>query len=143
MTLAARALGFVAINVALVAAYLTWLVGVLPPLAGEGVELVVLPVSVIAAVAFAGMYPLLRRSETHLGRLVVLGLFVVVGIAAFTGFVLARLGAPEPSLGSTVGFGVIVVLAQLPYGAPLFVGVAALNKLLSRFLLARPVRAWA
>jgi hypothetical protein len=55
---------------------------------------------------------------------------------------LARLGSPEPTLLSAAFFGLLVVMAQLLYGAPLFAGLAVLDKLLSPVLVARPARAW-
>jgi hypothetical protein len=137
-----RGVVFVALNVALVALYLDWLVGALPPIAGEGRDLVVLPVSAIATVGFAGMYPALLRAQTHLGRLAVLGSSIAIGMTAYTGYVVARLGGPEPTWTAAILFGVTVALAQALYGAPLFLAIAAFNKLLSPFLLARPVRAW-
>ncbi len=139
----ARGAAFIALNVALVALYLDWLVGALPPLAGEGRDLVVAPVSAIAVVAFGGMYPALLRARTHLGRLAVLGSSIALGVTAYTGYVVARLGGPEPTWTAPILFGVFVLFVQLLYGAPLFLGIAVVNKLLSPLLLARPVRAWA
>lgn len=137
-----RAGAFVVVNVALVAVYLEWLVRALPPLGAEGRELVVVPVSAIAFFAFAGMVPALRRARTHAGRLAVLGAGIALGVTVYTGFVLGRLVHAEPSSAASILFGAFVVFAQLLYGAPLFVAIALLNKLLSPLWLARPVRAW-
>lgn len=137
-----RAGAFVVVNVALVALYLDTLVSALPPLVAEGRALVVVPVSAIATVAFATMHPMLRRLDTHAARLALFAGFVAAGIGAFTTYVVLTLGAPEPTLGSVLGLAALVALAQLLYGAPLFLALAAVNKLLSPVLVARPARAW-
>ncbi len=143
MPSALRASAFVALNVAAVALYLDVLVAALPPLAVAGRALVVVPVTVVAAVAFAAVHPWLLRSETHAGRIAVFGAFAAGGMAAFTGFLLARTPPPEPTLLSTLGLAVVLVVAQLFYGAPLFLGLLVLNKVGSPLLLARPARVWA
>lgn len=133
---------FALINTAVVVAYLEWLTGALPPLEVEGRELVVVPVGAIALVVFTVLHPLVVRAETHLGRLALLLFAVAVGIAAYTGYLLARLGPPEPTLASAALLATLLVGAQVLYGAPLFAGLAALDKLLSATLVARRVRAW-
>lgn len=140
---ALRWAAFVALHAALVALYLDALVAALPPLRDEGRDLVVVPVTALAAALFVGMHPILRRARTHLARLGVLAGAVALGIAVFTALLLVRLGTPEPTLASALGLAVLLVLAQVLYGAPLFVGLAATMKLSSPFLLARPVDRWA
>ena len=143
MSSALRASSFVVLHVAVVALYLDALVGVLPPLMLEGRELVVVPVTVVASIAFAGMHPWLTHARTHLGRIAVFSLFAAAGVAAFTGFLLTRIAPPDPTLGSALGLAAIFVLAELLYGAPLFLGLLVLMKLGSPLFIARPVRGWA
>jgi len=137
-----RFAAFVALNAMLVAWYVDALVGALPPLAQEGQDLIVRPVIIIAVLGFAAMYPLLRRAKTHALRLAVLVTFVVAGACVEAIVFVTSTGGPDPSLSSLVGVAIFGVAVQLLYGAPLFAGMALLNKLASPVLIARPASRW-
>lgn len=140
---AARWIAFVGVNVLAVALYLEWLRSWLPPLMDEGRDLVLVPVTCIASITFLLMHPVLMWIESHLGRLSLLAAAFGGGIAAFTATFFVSLGPQRADLPSPLGLLVFAVLMQVLYGAPMFLGLAGLNKVLSPILIGVPARRWA
>lgn len=138
MTSFARSVGFVVIHTAIVAAYMAWLTSALPPLATEPPELVLLPVTAIAAVMLSLAYEPIRAQRTHLGRIAVMLVAALGAMAAFAGFFVMRVEAPNP-----LALASLVMFFQLLYGAPLLLAVLVIAKVTSPILIARPARGWA
>jgi len=136
-----RRLAFAWTHALIVALYVRWLVEVLPPLRDEDPMLVVVPVTAIAALVLAAIHGAVREAQTHARRLALYGLAVASSVLLYTVYVVLVLSvftsAPHPW-----GFVALVVLAQLLYGAPLFVLVGVSLKLTSPLLVGRRVRAW-
>jgi hypothetical protein len=141
MTQLLRTLAFAGTHALLVALYMRWLVDALPPLRDEDPTLAVLPVPAIAALVLAAIHPAVSAATTHAQRLALYGVAVGSSMLLYTLYLVIALSvftsAPNPW-----GFIALVVLAQVLYGAPLFLLVGASLKLTSPLLVARPVRAW-
>lgn len=143
-----RRVGFALTLATVVALYTTWLVDALPPLRDEGRELVVVPATAIAALVLAAIHPAVVRASSHALRLALLVVATGVAMLLYTATLmvafdwLAQLEEPLAFAAlRTAGFALLVLAAQVLYGAPLFVAVAVVAKLTSRVLVGRPATA--
>lgn len=134
-----RGLGFVGLHTALVAAYVAGLCVVLPPFQGEPWgALFVAPAAIVAVLALAPLFVVVRRLETHAGRLLALVVATASGIVAYAAWLAVSLAPPAP-----LPFVVLVAALTALYGAPLFLAVGVSAKLTSSIFVQRPPRALA
>jgi hypothetical protein len=129
-----RALGFVVLHSAIVAAYLGGLVRVIPALDGEATNtLVVAPATLLAALALTVLHVVVRRLGRHVERFAALLIAAWAAMVAYAVYLAIVLRPEVPVL-----FVPLVVSFAGLYGAPLVLLVGVSAKLTSPLLVARP-----
>ena len=118
---------FVLVNGSLCLASLLALQHMVPVIRGEPASLLVVPMSVISAAAFATMYPLLLRWRLRLQRAALLYAFFLLGLLAYGAWLTAWLGG-EPR-----GF-YLAFYAGHWFGLPILAGLGIVNLVLSPLL---------
>ena len=134
----ARFVGFVGLNVGLVAGFALLLWHGLPPLANEGPDLLFYPLTILAVPASALLHRVVSRCESSVRRAIWLYVtFVGVMIGYGLLFGVREIHRGETAFAS-LRFVPLALLMGHWFGAPAYVVIGLLNKLASPALCPRP-----